>query len=81
MIGKSLKRQILNVHVALHGTERSGRLFAIGGGGLGVVSGVVGIGVVTVVFGLFNDFPEKFKSLGFKFSLLRNISYRVYNSN
>ena len=79
MIGRSLKRQILNVHVALHGTERSGRLFAIGG--LGVVSGVVGIGVVTVVFGLFNDFPEKFKSLGFKFSLLRNISYRVYNSN
>ena len=62
MSGRSLKRQLVNVHVALHGTEISGRLFAIGGGGLGVVSGVVGIGVVTVVFGLFDGFPESFKS-------------------
>ena len=57
VIGRSLKRQLLNVHVGLHGTERSGRLFAIGGGGLGVVSGVVGIGVDTLVLGLFDGFP------------------------
>ena len=57
-----MKRQLVNVHVALHGTERSGRLFAIGGGGLGVVSGVVDIGVVAVIFGLFDGFPERFKS-------------------